>query len=85
MNDEFLNPLKSKPLPGRLFKLDEMETDKVWIAGSKHPSERDFFIQIVTNLKHKQRLWDNWDKGGMHFYFLEIDLPARLNKDETPF
>lgn len=72
-------------LPGRLFKLKELETVTAWIAGSKHPSETVFFTQIVYTLSHKQRLWDYWDKRGMHFYFQEIELPFKLNHDVTPF
>jgi len=77
MNERFIE--------GRMYNPEELETQTAWIAGSKHKSEQVFFHQIVYKLQHKQRLWDFWSKNGIDYFFIEIEIPFRLNKETAPF
>lgn len=82
---EQINVKNAIKLEGKLFDVSDLSTQKVWLVGSKLPSDETFHLHLVYSLKHKQRLWDHFSKNGIHFFFTEIEVPYRLNDKTAPF
>lgn len=67
------------------IEIENLETQKAWIVGSKAKEETVFFHQIIYKLSHRQRLWQMFNETQTDFYFMEIDLPFTLKPDYIPF